>query len=77
MVSTMDEATRKALTAYKARCHDMLRKVRGILQSNPDLSPEQKRALDICVDHWQARLLACQNLLALRTMTFEWKGEPL
>jgi len=77
MVSTMDEATRKALTAHKAHCHAMLRKVRGILQSNPDLPPEQKRALGICADHWQQRLGACQTLLGLRTMTFEWNGEPL
>jgi len=76
VMTVMDDQTRKALAAYKAHCHNMLRKVRGILQGN-DMSTEERRALEICADHWQQRLGACQTLLGLRTMSFEWNGEPL
>jgi len=71
----MDDRTFKALTAHKAHCHDMLRKVRSILQG--DMPAEHRRALEICHDHWRQRLGACQTLLGLRTMSIAWNGETL
>ena len=78
--AVMSQLTADVLQKYKSHCHGMLRRVRHmrrICDGDANMAPGDKHTLRLCEERWQARLLACKNLLALRSVVTEWNGELL